>query len=243
MRLLGNSARLAAIGLVTGFLAASLGMVVLSAGVPEPAVSVLGRTVSASSSQGETPDIDAGSVASASTVRITTTRCDGTAEGLGTVINGQVFTARHVVEHASSLRLQRDGEVLDVATTLVGESHDVAVITLESDEPSDVFVRTARAEPGEPLVVARGLAFSLSPEPTAVRETRRGAGRNDPPTSLALVTTAIPGDSGGGVFDASGGLVGIVYAQAYSDRAALVIPSESVSGSLASLTPQQPAVC
>lgn len=161
-----------------------------------------------------------------------------TGSGSGIIItnDGYIVTCNHVVENASEIKVVLNDDT-EYSATLVGTDtrNDLAVIKVEATGLSactlgDSDTLTVGEEVvaiGNPLGELRGTATS-----GIVSALNRSVTVESVEMSLLQTDAAIsPGNSGGGLFNASGSLVGIVNAKASSDNAeglGFAIPVSSV---------------
>jgi S1-C subfamily serine protease len=155
----------------------------------------------------------------AATVQVTATGCgvDLAATGVR-LLDGRVLTNRHVVRGD---RVAVDGEPVDAVR--VGLAADLATIG-GAPRGAGIPIATESAAPGDEVQVASLRDGHLSIRSARITSAVRGSGPDDPPFAWRLDRSAVPGDSGGPVVDASGALVGLVYASEYGSTAALVVP-------------------
>lgn len=159
-------------------------------------------------------------------VLITTETVTGTGAGTGMVLtaSGQVLTNYHVVEGSTAIEV----EVVDTggtyAATVVGHdaSRDVALLQLEDasglatitpDDDAlvvgDALTAVGNASGGGELVAAAGTVTALEQQVTV------GDGSGGSETLTGVIQTsaaAVPGDSGGPMFDAEGEVAGMTTA-------------------------------
>ena len=151
-----------------------------------------------------------------------TTQTASSGSGFIITEDGYVVTNYHVISGASSVQVTLyDGDTYD-ATVIGGDSdYDVAVLKIEATglqpvtlgESADVNVGDAVLAIGNPLgtlsgTVTDGIVSALERQVTI-------DGNNM--TLLQTSAAVNPGNSGGGLFNASGELIGIVNAKSTSD--------------------------
>ncbi len=163
---------------------------------------------------------------------------ESTGSGSGIIItsDGYVVTCMHVVEGASSIKVVLNDDTVHEAT-LVGcdERTDLAVIKMEGSgftpctlgDSDTLTVGDEVIAIGNPLGELRGTATS-----GIISALNRRVNVENLSMSLLQTDAAIsPGNSGGGLFNDSGTLVGIVNAKASSSNAeglGFAIPVSSV---------------
>lgn len=148
-------------------------------------------------------------------VRIRARTCDAFSVGSGFMLDEHtVVTNRHVVEDAQRITLTTyDGDQYDATTSAIADFADLAIVTV--DKPFEFASPLGDAEPasGDVLdVVGYPLGGPL--------ETRSGPFVGRVPDSLApgsddverISVQAEHGNSGSGVYDANGNVVGVLYA-------------------------------
>lgn len=143
---------------------------------------------------------------------------DATGHGSGTVIaNGLVLTARHVVVDAKGdikVRLSNNEErVAHVAMVGVDERHDYALLQVDTTGITPAHVSCAKPHQGD-KVMAYGDPLQITRIATWGRIADRYEVQNKgaPIGSRIMDMTVAPGNSGGGVWNENGELVGIVDA-------------------------------
>lgn len=155
----------------------------------------------------------------AATVALRSGGCGAETRGTGVrVRGGLVVTAGHVVAPATEVFV--DDRLAGQA--LVAPRTDVA--TLSSDGGRALPEAQSDPTPGDEVRVAGRSTGTTRVRVARVQGYRSGRDPGDPPTVMRLDVRADPGDSGGPVVDASGRLVGIVYATERVTQMALVIP-------------------
>lgn len=169
----------------------------------------------------------------------------GAGSGVILSADGYIITCAHVVEGADTIKVElSDGTAYDA--TLVGSypEGDIAVIKIEaSGLPSAVLGDSTTLALGEPIyavgnpegtlsgTITDGIVSSLDREITVQVETKQGAdgystnpfyqstGRKDITLSCIQMSASVsPGNSGGGLFNAKGELIGIVNAKSSSQN-------------------------
>lgn len=148
-------------------------------------------------------------------VRIRARTCDAFSVGSGFMLDANtVVTNRHVVEGAHTIVLSTyDGAEFEATGSVISDAADLALVTV--DDPLEFAAPLADAEPvaGDPLdVVGYPLGGPLN--------TRTGPFVERVPDTLGVArddvdlinVSAEHGNSGSGVYDADGNLVGVLYA-------------------------------
>ena len=142
-------------------------------------------------------------------IRVTTDT--GGAQGSGVVIDsGVVVTNCHVVQDASQISVKVGGEIYDASVIVSDKEFDLCSLRVDGMSAPAVSVAGLDARVGQRVFAIGspyGLELTLSEGlVSSLRETSRG--------NLVQTTAPIsPGSSGGGLFNTSGQLVGIVTFQ------------------------------
>lgn len=158
--------------------------------------------------------------------------------GSGVIIseNGTIVTNHHVIDGATSITVRTtDGTEYEAALIASDEKTDVAVLKVEATgltyasfaDSSSLKVGDSVIAIGNPLgelggTVTEGIISALDREVTIDNETM---------TLLQTSAAVSPGNSGGGLFDLNGGLIGIVNAKSSGsdvEGLAFAIPSSTV---------------
>jgi len=148
-------------------------------------------------------------------VRIRARTCDEFSVGSGFMLDDHtVVTNRHVVENARQITLTTyDGEVFEGAGSVVADAADLALVTV--DDPLEFAATIGTIEPtaGDVLnIVGYPLGGPLNTRSGPFVKTVADslvAGRND----VDLIKVRVEhGNSGSGVYDAEGNIVGVLYA-------------------------------
>jgi S1-C subfamily serine protease len=178
-------------------------------------------------STGGSSALDVGAIESAvdpSVALVNTTLASGQGEAAGTGIvissSGDVLTNNHVIENASSVRVQIGGRGRSYSAEVLGYnvSEDVALLKLDGASGLDPVDTDDSVSVGEPVVaLGNGGGRGGTPEATsgsvrAVGETIEVADASGSQTlrNLIRVDAALePGDSGGPLVDADGEVVGM----------------------------------
>lgn len=203
----------------------------------------------AGSTGGETMSISQiASVVSPSVVAITTEQMSGSqtwfggyyvqsGAGSGVIISedGYILTCAHVVNGATSIQVQLDnGDTYDA--TIIGQdtTSDVAVIKVEATGLTPAVIGDSNAlAVGETVVAVGNPLGTLSNTVTdgIISALNREVTVEDNDMTLLQTSASIsPGNSGGGLFNANGELIGIVNAKSsYSEAEGIgfAIPIDS----------------
>jgi hypothetical protein len=154
---------------------------------------------------------DVFSKVSKSIAQIRATGNDRGAQGSGVVIDsGVVVTNCHVVADASQIAVKVGGEVYDARIKVADREFDLCSLSVDGLTAPAVFVASGEWRVGQRVFAIGspyGLDLTLSEGLiSSLRETSRG--------NLIQTTAPIsPGSSGGGLFNTSGQLIGIVTFQ------------------------------
>lgn len=164
----------------------------------------------------------------AATVALRSRGCGAETRGTGVrILGGLVVTAGHVVAPATEVFV--DGR--PAGRALVAPGTDLATVAVEGDRA--LPEADADPVPGDEVRVAGRSTGSTRVRTARVQGYRSGRDPTDPPAVMRLDVRADPGDSGGPVVDASGRLVGIVYATERVTQMALAIPISAIRDLLA----------
>lgn len=161
-----------------------------------------------------------------------------TGSGSGVILtsDGYIATCAHVVDGANEIRVTTNDDTVYTATLIGSDSrNDIAIIKIEAEnlipaEIGDSDMLTVGEDViaiGNPLGELRGSATS-----GIISAMNRAVTIEGTPMELLQTDAAIsPGNSGGGLFNASGKLIGIVNAKASasnSEGLAFAIPVNNV---------------
>lgn len=142
------------------------------------------------------------------------------AAGSGVIISkdGYIITNNHVVEGANSIKVTTyDGTVYDAKLVGTDKKSDIAVLKVEADNLSAVTVGDSSAiQVGQTAVVIGNPLGTLGGTVTdgIISATGRELTINNESMTLIQTNAAInSGNSGGGLFDGNGNLIGIVNAK------------------------------
>lgn len=137
-------------------------------------------------------------------------------EGLGSAVvigrDGLLLTNAHVVEGAAVVHV-RTTDGLDIEAAVIGRDAASDLALLRASDATDLIPVTLgdsdRIEPGA-FVVAIGSPFGLHHTVTAGILSAKARGRDDSGLEFLQTDAAVnPGNSGGGLFDLDGRLIGI----------------------------------
>ncbi len=165
-------------------------------------------------------DADVVERVTAATVRVSAAGCDRRFDGSGWAVDHDtVITNAHVVAGAERVRVRRpDGEERDGVVTAFDPDLDLAVIEVEGLGQRPLPL--AEAEPGSEAVTVGYPGGQTQPRaaPARIEDRRTALGRDiygDAETErqvLFLAARLAQGDSGSPVVNATGGVVGVVFA-------------------------------
>ena len=243
-RLSASRIALVLLAMVLGVVAGtSADLVYLATRRPGSSASVSSATsqtgAGSSSSSASSSTLDAAAIAAVvdpAVVDINTTLADGSgsAAGTGVVItsSGEILTNNHVIQGASSIRVQVAGTGATYTATVVGtdRADDIALLRLQGASnlkiisvgdsskvaagDAVVAIGNALGQGGTPAV-SQGVIAGLNQTITA----DDGSGNAETLTGLLQVQALIqPGDSGGPLVDTSGKVIGIDTAAQVSGR-------------------------
>lgn len=145
---------------------------------------------------------------------------DSTASGSGVIISGDgyIITNNHVVENGGSITVRTyDGQAYSAELIGTDVKTDLAVLKIESGSLSPaVFADSDSVQVGEAAVVIGNPLGTLGGTVTSgiISAMNRELTIGDQTMNLMQTSAAVnPGNSGGGLFNADGELVGIVNAK------------------------------
>ena len=191
---------------------------------PEPTDFVPSVTASAAVAGALSPD--GFSAAQRMTVRVRNIGCGFLATGSGFALNAHTLvTNRHVVENAKDIEVSTyDGRVIQATAASATTLADIAIITTKeslktayadraTEDPVEGDVVTVVGYPnGGKLTTTSGVVLGKTTDPL---ESAAGP-------VLASTAQIEPGSSGSGVFDASGRVVGVIYAKNKAEQSFIV---------------------
>jgi S1-C subfamily serine protease len=160
-------------------------------------------------------------------VRVRNVGCGGVSTGSGFAVSEDVLvTNRHVVAGADTLQISTyDGQDLLVETAGAAVVADLAIVHTRSELPAAVTLAGADPEIGDPIEV---IGFPGGGRLTSSIGTVLGFDEDplDANAGDVVVTDAAagPGSSGSPMYDASGQVVGVVYAAAADGSRSLAVP-------------------
>lgn len=162
-----------------------------------------------------------------SVIRVRNRTCDGVATGSGFAYDGKtLITNAHVVEGAMRLTLDTvDGRSLEVVVAHTATDEDIALVQTTTTLPSSLPLAATDAVPGD---LVRALGFPLGGRFRATQgrviDIADGAEYEKTGRVLRSSVAIRPGNSGGPLINASGRVVGVVFAIDMINGQALVIP-------------------
>jgi S1-C subfamily serine protease len=160
-------------------------------------------------------------------VRVRNVGCGGVSTGSGFAVSEDVLvTNRHVVAGADTLQVSTyDGQDLLVETAGAAVVADLAIVHTRSELPAAVTLAEADPSVSDPIEV---IGFPGGGRLTS--STGRVLGFDEDPLNAnagqVIVTDAVaePGSSGSPMYNASGQVVGVVYAAAADGNRTLAVP-------------------
>ena len=166
---------------------------------------------------------------SASVVRIRAVSADGTVKrGSGVVTgSGQVATACHVTRGAAMIEIEHAGQRFVADAQIGSQYHDLCLLIAHGiDAPVASMRRSEDLQPGE-AVIAVGFQDGHA---VAIRGSVAALYPYDDGPVIRTTAAFDFGSSGGGLFDASGNLVGILAFKARTgDNLRFALPTEWLS--------------
>jgi S1-C subfamily serine protease len=160
-------------------------------------------------------------------IRVRNVGCGGVSTGSGFAVSEDVLvTNRHVVAGADTLQVSTyDGQDLLVETAGADVVADLAIVHTRSELPAAVTLAGADPEIGDPIEV---IGFPGGGQLTSSVGTVLDFDKDplDANAGEVVVTDAAagPGSSGSPMYDASGQVVGVVYAAAADGSRSLAVP-------------------
>lgn len=151
----------------------------------------------------------------------------GRVQGSGVLVApDRVVTNKHLVDGSSSTAVRAGPEYVRVEGTYVHPEYDLALITVQPRPEAVPVVRTARSlQPGEPVFL---IACPEGGEPSISEGTLKSL---RPFRDYALIESTVTlsaGETGGGLFDGQGRLIGITTDAIHEGTASLAIPVDIV---------------
>lgn len=235
--------RLATGAVVAAFALAGCG-ILPQAPPPEPSTFV----PSPSASPGDGPGAlspDGFSAAQRMSVRVRNIGCGFLATGSGFALDAHTLvTNRHVVENAKTIEVSTyDGRIIQATAASTTSVADIAIVYTKQSLGTSFAVR-AKADPvegdvitvvgypnGGRLTTTTGVVLGVTTDP-------RGGAVGPVLASSAQVE---PGSSGSAVFNASGAVVGVVYAKNTSEQS-FIVPISTLNTLLSEKSLLVPAV-
>ncbi len=145
--------------------------------------------------------------------------------GSGVIIStdGHILTAYHVVEDAEQIKVRLSGNTVFNAEWIRGDKlSDLAVVKINAQTLNSATVGdSAKVQPGEEIVAIGnplgGLGGTVTCGNVSALNRAVTIDGNEMSGLIQLSCSLNPGDSGGGIFDMYGSLVGIVNARGIGD--------------------------
>ena len=158
-------------------------------------------------------------------VRIRNVGCEGLSTGSGFALDARTLvTNKHVVDSSRSLQLLTyDGRDIAARTASTAGLADLAIVRTAEDLPTAPTLAADDPAPGDPVTVVgypEGGRLTVT-EGSVIGSTTDPLHEN---LGEVLVTDAPvePGSSGSAALDASGAVIGVVYAKTSTDKSLLV---------------------
>lgn len=147
----------------------------------------------------------------------------GVSKGSGVIIseNGLIVTNHHVIEDAEKIRVFLNNDEIYIDPIIVGVDiqHDLALLKIDIENSNYVELAESFFD-GEEI-------FTLGFGNNVLQERRHGHIRNSSEYAINISAIIDNGNSGGGVFNTEGELVGVMFAAGiYND---LAIPSSFIN--------------
>lgn len=134
--------------------------------------------------------------------------------GMGTVVDGGVLTAAHVVFGATGIRLlDAEGRESTARIVAIDFSRDAALLAPSQSFPGRSLIGERAAATGEVVQVVPRWEPRQEDEPVMSRAQIQTTKWSNSSVAVPLMMTGIKGEtgmSGGGLFDARGRIVGII---------------------------------
>lgn len=172
----------------------------------------------------------------ANVVRVRSRTCDGVGVGSGFLVaGGMLITNRHVVEGAVRLEVDTwDGRHLSVGVASQASLDDLAVLRLDGAVGTHAELAVVDPMPGDSVrAVGYPNGDQVTSTPGRVVDYVDGERYESAGRVLRASNDIAPGNSGGPLLDATGKVVGVVYAIDLRDGKALVIPVSRLASALA----------
>ncbi|MDN6330988.1 MAG: serine protease [Micrococcaceae bacterium] len=147
--------------------------------------------------------------------KIQVVTCDGGGTGSGFLVADDLLvTAAHVVQGATSVTTQIDGDLSGAQVMGVNNNADLALLRLNNTAPGHVFTLRQEDPPVGPEVAALGFPFGddLSCSKGTVSGLKRGAPESEVDSgNFVLTDTPVnPGNSGGPLITRDGSVAGVM---------------------------------
>lgn len=181
--------------------------------------SATGTDTATGTSSGASGDVTQNSDASVSTHQTTDSTTDGTAYGSGIVVTstGDIMTSYHVIENAKKITVSIDGTDYDATVTGTDPSSDIATIKVDAKNLQVTQIGDSSAVTRGEWVMAVGNPYGMSDSVSTGSVSALGRnikyvdGSTDVMYANMIQTDAsiTQGNSGGGLYDSQGKLVGM----------------------------------
>lgn len=170
------------------------------------------------------------------TLRVRNTACIGVSTGSGFALDANTLvTNRHVLAGADLLEVSTwDGRTISVSSASVSRLGDLGIARVSGRLPQMLPLGRSAARGASVTAVGYPLGGQLRLLPGVVVDHVSGAPFGIPGTVMRLTAAVQPGNSGGPVLDASGRVVGVVFAIEIRTGLALAIPVEALRALVAS---------
>lgn len=153
--------------------------------------------------------------------------------GSGVIVSDKVLTAAHILEDATELRIVTvDGNELEYLAIYVDPNNDFGYIDLADKAPSVDIIDSNSLRYGDEVIII-GAPFGYGNFPTVSYGIVSGIHRElnyfGDAFQIGSDAQTWPGNSGGGVFNRDGKLVGIlVGSMCFNDGFSIITPTEVI---------------
>lgn len=167
--------------------------------------------------------------AEAITVRVVGASCRGTIQGSGFVVDGWLYTNRHLVEAVSTIAVSSDAGSAGVLAAVEARAAELDLATAPVVPGPGLGFEPARlaatdAEVGDEVVLAGWVSGSLALRTARVHLYAAGAAYGTGRTVMLLEPATTYGFSGGPVLNAAGEVVGILSAVDLTTGLTVAVP-------------------